>query len=124
VNTHLLLLAAGKPKKHSKKAQHLLKTANSLVWFSAASPWEITFKLRLGRGDFRFDPRQLRRGLIENGWRELVITSEHCVATLNLPPIHKDPFDKMLIVQAYVEGHSLVTSDDIVAKYPGTILKV
>ena len=79
---------------------------------------------RLGREDFRVEPRRLRRGLIDNGWRELVISSEHAVATLDLPPIHKDPFDRMLLAQALVEGLALVTSDDLVARYPGDVHKV
>ena len=124
VDTHLLLWAAGEPQKLSKKARRLLQDPASHVWFSAASLWEVTIKHGLGRADFRVDPRQLRRGLTENGWRELAISSEHCVATLNLPPIHKDPFDRMLVAQAHVEGLSLVTSDAVVAKYSGNILKV
>ena len=67
---------------------------------------------------------KLRRGLLDNGWRELVVSSEHAVATLGLPPLHKDPFDRMLLAQARVEGLSLVTSDELVARYPGDVRKV
>jgi PIN domain nuclease of toxin-antitoxin system len=66
----------------------------------------------------------LRRGLLDNGWRELAISSEHAVATLALPPLHKDPFDRMLLAQAGVEGSTLVTSDDTVARYAENVLKV
>ena len=72
----------------------------------------------------RAEPRRLQRGLIDVGWRELAASSEHAVATLDLPPIHKDPFDRMLVAQAQVEGLALVTSDELVARYPGDVHKV
>jgi PIN domain nuclease of toxin-antitoxin system len=124
VDTHLLLWAAGEPAKLSKKARRLLEDPDSQLWFSAASLWEVAIKHGLGREDFRVEPRRLRRGLIDNGWRELAISSEHAVATLDLPPIHKDPFDRMLVAQAQVEGLALVTSDEFVARYPGDVHKV
>jgi PIN domain nuclease of toxin-antitoxin system len=128
LDTHLLLLAAGEPRKLSKSARRLLEDASAQHWFSAASLWEVAIKYGLtktqGREDFRIDPRRLRRGLIDNGWRELAISSEHAVAVLDLPPIHKDPFDRMLLAQAHVEGLTLVTSDAIVAQYPGRVRKV
>jgi PIN domain nuclease of toxin-antitoxin system len=124
VDTHLLLWAAGEPQKLSRKARQLLEDPASQLWFSAASLWEVAIKHGLGRRDFRVEPRRLRRGLIDNGWRELAISSEHAVATIALPPLHKDPFDRMLLAQADVEGSTLVTSDDIVARYAENVLKV
>jgi PIN domain nuclease of toxin-antitoxin system len=124
VDTHLVLWAAGQPKKLSKKARGLLENPDSQLLFSAASLWEIAIKHGFGRADFRVEPRRLRRGLVDNGWRELAVSSEHALATLSLPPIHKDPFDRMLVAQAHVEGLTLLTSDEIVAQYSGPIQKV
>ncbi len=124
VDTHLLLWAAGQPQKLSKKARRLLEDAGSQLWFSAASLWEVAIKHALGREDFHVEPQRLRRALIDNGWHELAISSEHALATLNLPPIHKDPFDRMLIAQAHVEGVILATSDEVVARYPGQIRRL
>lgn len=93
---------------------------NDLV-FSVTSLWEIVIKRGLKRPDFRVDARVLRRGLIDNGYHELPILSEHAVAIDVLPPIHKDPFDRLLIAQATVEGITLVTDDTTVAKYPGPV---
>jgi PIN domain nuclease of toxin-antitoxin system len=124
VDTHLLLWAAGESQKLSRKARRLLGDPGSQLWFSAVSLWEVAIKHGLGREDFRVEPRRLRRGLIDNGWRELAISSEHAVATLDLPPIHKDPFDRMLVAQAKIEGLALVTSDELVARYPGDVQKV
>jgi PIN domain nuclease of toxin-antitoxin system len=124
VDTHLVLWAAGEPQKLSKKARRIIEDSSSHLWFSAASLWEVAIKHGLGREDFRVEPRRLRRGLIDNGWRELAVSSEHAVATLNLPPIHKDPFDRMLLAQAHVEGLTLLTSDEIVAQYSEQIRRV
>ncbi len=78
-------------------------------------------KRSLARRDFEVDPRRLRRGLLDHGYRELPVTSEHALATDSLPPLPKDPFDRMLIAQAQVEGLTLLTADAQVAKYPGPI---
>jgi PIN domain nuclease of toxin-antitoxin system len=85
---------------------------------------EIAIKSGLGRGDFRADARLLRGGLLDNGYDELAITGEHAVAIANLPPIHKDPFDRLLVAQSAVEGILLLTGGPIVAQYPGPIRKV
>lgn len=89
--------------------------------FSSASLWEISIKSALGRSDFRVNARLLRRGLLDNGYLELPITSEHAVAIDGLPPIHKDPFDRLLIAQSLVEGITLLTSDPVVNRYPAPI---
>jgi PIN domain nuclease of toxin-antitoxin system len=124
IDTHLLLWAAGQPQKLSRAARRLLDDPDARLWFSAVSLWEVAIKHSLGREDFRVAPIRLRRGLLDNGWRELAVSSEHAVATLDLPPLHKDPFDRMLLAQARVEGLSLVTSDELVGRYPGDVRKV
>ncbi|MFZ0308368.1 MAG: type II toxin-antitoxin system VapC family toxin [Candidatus Sulfotelmatobacter sp.] len=121
LDTHLLLWAAGKPNRLSATARKLIdNTANELL-FSAASVWEVAIKRGLGRRDFQADPRLLRRGLLDNGYTELPILSDHVVAIESLPPIHKDPFDRLLVAQATVEGITLLTADSIVAEYPGPV---
>jgi PIN domain nuclease of toxin-antitoxin system len=96
---------------------------NELI-FSAATLWEIAIKRGLGRSDFQVDPRLLRRGLLDNGYSELPIGSDHAVALDGLPPLHKDPFDRILIAQATVEGITLLTADPLVAQYPGPVRRV
>jgi PIN domain nuclease of toxin-antitoxin system len=66
----------------------------------------------------------LRRGLLDNGYTELPITSQHAVHIDILPPLHKDPFDRLLLAQALSEGITLVTSDAQVARYPAPVRKV
>jgi len=117
VDTHLLLWAAGDPSKLSTEARAILEDPDHCPWFSAASLWEIAIKHALGRDDFKIEPRRLRRGLLDGGWRELAITSEHALATLDLAQVHKDPFDRILLAQAHAEGATLLTSDRILAAY-------
>lgn len=105
-------------------ARTLLDTPENELFFSAASLWEIAIKRGLGRADFKVDARVLRRGLLDNGYSELPIGSEHAVAIDNLPPIHKDPFDRILVAQATVEGIVLLTVDALVAQYPGPVQRV
>lgn len=124
VDTHLLLWAAGETNKLSRTARRILEDEAAELWFSAASLWEIAIKNALGRKDFRAEPHQLRRGLLSGGWRELAVTGEHAVAVADLPTLHKDPFDRMLLAQMQIEGLTLLTSDEIVAEYPGRIRKV
>ena len=124
LDTHLLLWAAGQPDRLSRRAWLLLDNPQNELLFSAASLWEITIKAGLGRDDFRVQPRLLRRGLLDNGYAELPVTSLHAVAVDALPPIHRDPFDRLLIAQALAEGITLLTSDPTVALYPGPIQQV
>lgn len=124
LDTHLLLWAASEPKRIPKSARALIEDPENEIFFSAASLWEITIKRGLGRQDFRVDPCLLRRALLDNGYRELPITSEHVIQVDQLPPKHKDPFDRILIAQAIVEGIALLTTDKKVADYPGPIRKV
>lgn len=124
LDTHLLLWAAGSPEQLPAAARALLEDSQNELLFSAASLWEIAIKRGLGRSDFKVDARLLRRGLLDNGYQELAITSEHAVFIDSLPPLHKDPFDRMLVAQATVEGVILLTADALVAQYPGPIRQV
>lgn len=121
LDTHVLLWAAGDPARLSPVARALIEAPDNELFFSAVSLWEISIKRGLGRSDFQIDPRVLRRGLLDNGYSELPVISEHAVAIEGLPPIHKDPFDRMLVAQATVEGITLLTADALVAQYPGPV---
>lgn len=124
LDTHLLLWAAGRPNRLSQTARKLIDAPSNELLFSAASIWEVAIKRGLGRSDFQADPRLLRRGLLDNGYAELPVLSDHVVALDSLPPIHKDPFDRLLVAQATVEGITLLTADSTVARYPGPIREV
>ncbi|SEM22911.1 type II toxin-antitoxin system VapC family toxin [Halomonas daqiaonensis] len=124
LETHLLLRAASQPDRLSAVAREKLLDENNALWFSAASLWEVTIKAGLGRPDFRVDPYLLRRGLVDNGYTELPITSNHALAVHHLPLIHRDPFDRLLVAQAESEEVLLLTTDTTVASYPGPVMLV
>lgn len=121
IDTHLLIWAANEPEKLSNKAVSLMANPEHELLFSAASIWEVAIKNGLGRDDFKVDARLLRRGLLDNDYTELAITSAHAVFVESLPLIHKDPFDRILVAQATAEGFTLLTADSTVARYPGPI---
>ena len=124
LDTHVLLWAAGVQARLPQEARELIEDPDTELVFSAASLWEVAIKSGLGRDDFRVDARLLRRGLLENGYTELAVTGSHAVAVDSLPPLHKDPFDRILVAQAQVEGFLLLTADPAVASYGGSIRMV
>lgn len=124
LDTQILLWAVNQPDRLPATARTLLTNPHNDLLFSPASLWEIAIKNTLGRADFRVEPRVLRRGLLDNGYAELPITSEHAVNIDSLPRLHKDPFDRILVAQAITEGITLLTTDTQVARYRGPVRKV
>ena len=119
LDTHIVLWAAISPDRLSKRAQSLLREESNELVYSVASLWEIVIKSGLNRADFKVDPRALRRGLLENDYIELPVTGQDA-----LPWIHRDPFDRLLIAQAIVEGITLVTADALLSRYGGLVRKI
>lgn len=124
LDTHLLLWAAAEPVRIPSPARKLIANPAHEPIFSAASLWEIAIKRGLGREDFQVDVRLLRRGLLDNRYSELPITSEHALALDVLPSLHRDPFDRILVAQATVEGLILLTADPLLARYGGPVRRV
>jgi len=89
--------------------------------FSAASIWEVAIKAGLNRPDFTVNSGLLRQGLLANGYAEVVVTGAQAALVSALPPIHRDPFDRLLVAQALAEGMLLLTADVVVARYPGPV---
>ncbi len=121
LDTHLLIWAADSIERVPVGARALMADQDNELLFSVASIWEVAIKRGLNRPDFQVDARMLRRGLIDNGYCELPILSEHVVAIDALPLIHKDPFDRLLIAQAMVEGITLLTDDATLIQYSGPV---
>lgn len=121
LDTHLLLWAAAGCEQLSDGVIERLEDQNVQPLFSAASIWEVVIKTGLGREDFKVDAAILRRGLLDNGYQELPITSAHTLAVGRLPDLHRDPFDRILSAQASEEGIELLTADKTLAAYPGPI---
>jgi PIN domain nuclease of toxin-antitoxin system len=124
LDTHLLLWAAGEPRRLSRKARGLIADESNALFFSSASIWEVAIKGSLGRADFQVDAGQLLQGLLANGYEELAVSGRHAAQVAHLPPLHADPFDRMLVAQARAEGMTLLTADDQVAQYRMPIQRV
>ena len=123
VDTHLLLWATARSRRLSQEARRLLESPRNEVHFSAASLWEIAIKLGLRRAAFQVDLARLRPALSEMGFLELPVTGAHAERLASLPPIHKDPFDRMLVAQSLSEPLVLLTNDEALAEY-GEVVRV
>jgi PIN domain nuclease of toxin-antitoxin system len=123
VDTQLLLWAVAKTRRLPKEARRLLEDPANEVLFSAASLWEIVIKAALRRTDFKVDVARLRPALVEMGFVELPISGAHAERLASLPPIHKDPFDRMLVAQSLAEPLVLLTNDRVLADY-GDVVRV
>jgi len=124
LDTQIALWALFDDPHLSGEARAILSNRENTLQFSVCTIWEIAIKRALRKPDFQHDPREIRRFLIRHGCAELTIQSEHVIEVDTLPPIHKDPFDRLLIAQATVEGVTLLTADAEIAQYPGPIRKV
>jgi PIN domain nuclease of toxin-antitoxin system len=121
LDTHLLLWALVTPERLPSDVVAKLEDNDNVPHFSAASIAETAIKQTLQRPDFQVDVRLFLSHLLDSGFVEMPIKAEHAAFLGNLPMIHKDPFDRLLVAQANVEGVLLLTSDRLVAAYPGPI---
>ena len=121
LDTHLLVWAMGSPERLPAGLAPMLEDPRNTPVFSVASLWELVIKHSLGRPDFRVEPAMLRRALLDGGWQELSIQSPHALAVATLPPLHRDPFDRLLLGQATADGMLLITADPQLAAYPGPV---
>ena len=119
LDTHLLLRAA--TDTLPREAAALIDDPANDLLFSAASIWEIAIKRALGRADFEAEPSVVWRALVDNGYEHLPISAAHAAAVVGLPAVHRDPFDRMLVAQAAVEGVTLLTADARLGLYPGPV---
>lgn len=119
LDTHVLLWWLNKDKRLSPEAENAISNPTEFIYMSAVSAWEISIKRATGKlqvvNDF---DRYARDGGIE----ELPITIEHANAAGQLPLLHKDPFDRMLVAQAMLEDMTLITRDRNVARYAVNVL--
>jgi PIN domain nuclease of toxin-antitoxin system len=117
LDTHLLLWAAANSKRLPGEARALLEDSGNDAYYSAASIWEIAIKSSLRRTDFRIDIDALLAVLPKMGLTELPVGAAHAASVAKLPPIHRDPFDRLLIAQSIAEPLTLLTNDALLARY-------
>ena len=121
LDTQLLVWAMGEPERLPTGCAAMLEDPSNSLLFSVASLWELVIKQALGRPDFNLEPSLLRQALLDGGWQELPIEASHALAVSHLPPLHRDPFDRLLLAQAQVEGLLLLTADSRLSLYPGPV---
>lgn len=124
LDTHVLIWKADAPERLTSKGRRMLSEVENVIFFTVVSLWEIGVKRGLGRRDFNFDPKILRRELLVRGFRELPLSAEHVLSIERLPKLHRDPFDRLLICQSLAEGLTLLSHDERVLQYPVNLLRV
>ncbi len=124
LDTHVALWAIADDARLSVAARLLIETPTSEVIVSAVSVWEIAIKRALGRGDMPVSAAQALTFFQQAGFSMLAVSAAHAAAVEALPAIHADPFDRLLIAQAFHEPLRLLSHDATVAKYGGQIIPV
>ena len=118
LDTSVVLWMVMSPERLSERARGLLRTGATTALFSAASAWEMSIKWNLGKLDLPSPPRELLPSMIHVfNLQALPVTYLHAVAVSELPDHHRDPFDRLLVAQAQVEGVPIITADPAIAKY-------
>ena len=124
LDTHLLVWAMGEPERLDPALVRLLEDPMNTPVFSVASLWELVIKRGLDWPDFHLEPPMLRQALLEAGWRELPVEAHQVLAVGQLPGLHRDPFDRLLLAQAQADGLLLITADQQLAQYPGPVRRM
>jgi len=122
LDTHILLWTL--KDMLPNKVSHYFKGGNYKLYFSPISIYEVVIKSLKGLPDFNVNPVSFHNDLLLAGFKELKLTSNHSLMVRDMPLLHHDPFDRILLAQAHYERISLLTSDKILAKYPGPIIYV
>ena len=117
LDTHVLLWALVEPRRLDRETRATIESGETEVLFSAASIWEIAIKSSLGRAGFAFDPEEIARAALETGFIELAVRWNAAALVGQLPPLHRDPFDRVLVAQAIVEPATLYTADPQLLPY-------
>lgn len=123
LDTHILLWCLQGSKKLPAQAIDIIQSADE-VYASVASLWEIAIKYSLGKLDLDIAFAELDKAIVASGYEYLPVEAAHTVQLVELPHLHNDPFDRMLIAQSIAEPLRLVTSDAQVARYGSTVIKV
>ncbi len=121
LDTHVLLWALMSPDRLRPGLRSVLIAADTQVLFSAASVWEIAIKRALGRLDFGFEPETVAQAALDTEFEELPVRHTHAARVRHLPPLHADPFDRLLLAQAQCETALLVTADRALMNYPAPL---
>lgn len=121
LDTHVVLWVLAGSERIEQISEVILASDND-IYISTASWWEVAIKIGIGR--FDSDLSELRHSASESGFIELPISGNHAEAILQLPLLHKDPFDRMLVAQAITEPMRLITADGQLEPYSKLVWKI
>lgn len=124
LDTHIALWAVTDAPRLPVAARGMITDPQNEVWVSAASIWEISIKHAIGRGGMPISGSEAVHWFALSGYRDLAISTAHAAAVDCLPPIHGDPFDRILVAQAQTEPLRLVTHDEVIAGYSDVVMVV
>lgn len=119
LDTHAFLWAVSAPEKLSPRARRSIEDGSNQIYVSAATAWELAIKSRLGRLEPEVEdlersvPEQIER----HAFQPLPVQVRHALRVASLPDVHRDPFDRLLIAQAMLEGLAMVTADRELKRY-------
>lgn len=118
LDTHIALWLSYEPQKITHEVERILLDKKYKVYFSTINIWEVAIKSKLSRFDYTgVNAKALHQALIVGGFEEIPVVSRHCFTLENLPKVHADPFDRLLISQAIAEDLTLITHDKDILKY-------
>lgn len=120
LDTHIILWWLTNPKQINPKASKIISDKENIIFVSTASLWEMAIKKSLGR---LILPGNIVEILQTEGFQLMLIGHEEALGVSDLPPIHSDPFDRMLVMQAKLHNCVLITRDKNVMDYPVVTLK-
>lgn len=120
LDTHVVLWVLSGSSELRDDVRELVRDGRNLVFVSAATAWEMTIKKALGKLSA---PDDLEEQLRRHRFTPLQISVSHALAVGRLPPVHSDPFDRMLVAQARAEGLTIVSRDDDVARYDVALVR-
>ena len=117
LDTQVIIWIATTDRSLAPRVRSLIEGAGPDRWFSLVSIWEVAIKRGRYGPRFPYEAGPIRAALLDNGYRELPIEARHVLAVEALPPLHGDPFDRLLLAQARIEGLTLLTADRALAAY-------
>ena len=121
IDTQIFIWAVIDSEKLDAQARRIMLEATE-VFVSSASIWGIAIKTRLGK--LEGNPNEFAQAIVQSGFREIAVTARHAAKVYDLPPYHRDPFDRLLIAQAISEPLRLMTADKALARYSELVMTV
>lgn len=115
LDTHVVLWWLTEPEKMDKKAQTIIRDKSNIIFISSASFWEMAIKKGIGRLTL---PHNLLEAVAAENFKIIPVMPEEALGVADLPPLHADPFDRMLIIQAKLNNLVIITRDTKIAEYP------